>query len=155
MIVAVLALAALPFSALVVDENGEPLEDVWVLPAEGQLTTGANGRVAGRTTSALLAFRKREYQAAIVAPREGLTVVMRRTGPELPLPRCGKPGDGWTFQVRGPERAGSFTTSITGVVLTGLRRDPDGILFGMDAVRSGRLAYRRRAIWSRRRSSRS
>lgn len=101
MIVAILALAALPFSALVVDENGEPLEDVWVLPAEGQLTTGANGRVAGRTTSPLLAFRKREYQAVIVAPREGFTVVMRRTGPELPLPRCGKPGDGWTFQVRG------------------------------------------------------
>ena len=101
MIAAVFALAALPFSALVVDGSGEPLEDVWVAPVEGRLATGASGRVTGRTTAALLAFRKREYRTVVVAPGEGLTVVMERTGTELPLPRCGKPADGWTFQVRG------------------------------------------------------
>ena len=68
MIAAVFALAALPFSALVVDGSGEPLEDVWVAPVEGRLATGASGRVTGRTTAALLAFRKREYQTVVVAP---------------------------------------------------------------------------------------
>lgn len=74
-----------------------------VLPFPAWWWTGTGGRwrVLGRRTAALLAFRKREYRTVVVAPGEGLTVVMERTGPGLPLPRCGKPTDRWTFQVRG------------------------------------------------------
>lgn len=102
-------LALVTFSALVVNGSGEPVDGVFVAPAEGRLaSTGEDGRVAGTTQSPRLAFRKAEYRAVIVAPAEGILIVLERAG-QAPLGPCAsRRRDRTRFQLPGARGGARF-----------------------------------------------
>jgi hypothetical protein len=78
-------LAQTRFSTLVVDEEGLPLPEVSVTGLrEG---SRADGRVEGASTLSRLVFRKQEYSAVVAAPATGMVVILR-SAPPPPFPRC-------------------------------------------------------------------
>lgn len=84
-----LALAMTAVSALVVDDNGAPLEGVFVAPLDRDRwsATGADGRIKGTTNSPRMAFRKAGYQTVITKPAEGAVIVMQPAAAPA-VPRC-------------------------------------------------------------------
>ncbi|MBL8239575.1 MAG: carboxypeptidase regulatory-like domain-containing protein [Bryobacterales bacterium] len=98
----VLALTAV--SALVVDDDGAPLEGVAVagIDSDRWTVTAADGRFKGSSSSPRLAFRKAGYQTVIVKPAEGMVIVMpSAAAPAITRCRWERNWDGTRFELPG------------------------------------------------------
>jgi hypothetical protein len=84
-----LALVVTAVSALVVDDNGAPLEGVLVagIDTDRWAVTAADGRFQGSSSSPRLAFRRAGYQTVIVKPAEGMVIVLPPAAAPA-IPRC-------------------------------------------------------------------